>query len=97
MERTYREQIIDAINGLLEGRNVIFQEILDLALNNEYSHLLDYLDPEDNYLFYLNQFEDMEDINLRHMVDTCRKLEETIFWMIEFNDIDEDEIFLNGE
>lgn len=97
MERTYREQIIDAINGLLEARNVIFQEILDLALNNEYSHLLDYFDPEDNYVFYLNQFEDMEDINLRYMVDACRRLEEAIFWLIEFNRIDEDEVLLNSE
>ncbi len=51
MEPTYREQIIETINNLIEARHIIFEQILNLAMSNEFSHLKDAFDQGDIYSF----------------------------------------------
>lgn len=95
MKLTYREQIIETINNLIEARNVIFEQILNLAMSNEFSHLKDAFDQGDVYSFSLNHFEDIEDVNVRKMVSLCRKTEETVFTIMDLNGISENEVNLN--
>ena len=95
MEPTYREQIIETINNLIEARNIIFEQILNLAMSNEFSHLKEAVDQGDIYSFSLNQFEDMEDVNVQKMVKLCRKTEETIFTIMDLNGVNENEVKLN--
>lgn len=73
MELTYREQIIETINNLIEARHIIFEQILNLAMSNEFSHLQEAFDQSDVYSFSLNHFEDMEDVNVQKMVKLCKK------------------------
>ena len=95
MEPTYREQIIETINNLIEARNIIFEQILNLAMSNEFSHLKEAFDQGDIYSFSLNHFEDMEDLNVQKMVKLCRKTEETIFTIMDLNGVNENEVKLN--
>jgi hypothetical protein len=97
MELTYREQIIETINNLIESRNIIFEQILNLAMSNEFSHLKDAFDQGDVYSFSLNHFEDMEDVNVQKMVNLCRKTEETVFTIMDLNGINENEVNLKEE
>ena len=64
MELTYREQIIETINNLIEARHINFEQVLNLAMSNEFSYLKDAFDQGDIYSFSLNHFEDMEDVNV---------------------------------
>ena len=73
MKPTYREQIIETINNLIVARNIIFEQILNLAMSNEFSHLKDTFDQGDVYSFSLNHFEDIEDVNVQKMVKLCKK------------------------
>lgn len=95
MELTYREQIIETINNLIETRNIIFEQIINLAMSNEFSHIKDAFDQDDVYSFSLNHFEDMEDINVQKMVKLCKKTEKTIFTIMDLNTINENEVNLN--
>lgn len=97
MELTYREQIIETINNLIEARNIIFEQILNLAMSNEFSHLKDAFEQGDVYSFSLNHFEDMEDVNAQKMVKLCRKTEETVFTIMDLNGISESEVNLNEQ
>jgi len=97
MELTYREQIIETINNLIEARNIIFEQIINLAMSNEFSHLKDAFDQGDVYSFSLNHFEDMEDVNVQKMVNLCRKTEETVFTIMDLNGISENEVNLNEQ
>lgn len=80
MELTYREQIIETINNLIEARNIIFEQILNLAMSNEFSHLKDAFDQGDVYSFSLNHFENMEDVNVQKIVKLCKKNRRNCFY-----------------
>ena len=95
MELTYREQIIETINNLIEARHIIFEQILNLAMSNEFSHLQEAFDQGDIYSFSLNHFDDMEDKKNKKMVKLCRKTEETVFTIMDLNGINENEVNLN--
>lgn len=95
MELTYREQIIETINNLIEARHIIFEQILNLAMKNEFNHLKDAFDQGDIYTFSLNHFDDMEDVNVQKMVKLCKKTEETVFTIMDLNGINEKEVNLN--
>ncbi|WP_144282156.1 hypothetical protein [Chryseobacterium echinoideorum] len=95
MELTYREQIIESINKLIETRYTIFEQIINLAMSNEFSHLKDVFDQGDIYSFSLNHFEDVEDVNVQKMIVLCKKTEEIIFTIMDLNGINENEVNLN--
>lgn len=97
MELTYREQIIETINNLIETREIIFTQILNLAMSNELSHLKDAFDQGDVYSFSLKHFEDVEDVNVQKMVKLCKKTEETIFTIMDLNRISNNEVNLDEE
>ena len=73
MELTYREQIIQTINNLIEAREIIFEQIVNLAMSNEFSHLKDAFDQGDIYSFSLKHFEEMEDVNVQKIVKLCKQ------------------------
>lgn len=95
MELTYREQIIESKNKLIETRYTIFEQIINLAMSNEFSHLKDVFDQGDIYSFSLNHFEDVEDVNVQKMIVLCKKTEEIIFTIMDLNGINENEVNLN--
>jgi hypothetical protein len=93
--KTYREQIIETINNLIEAREIIFEQIVNLAMTNEYEHLQDAFADGDVYSFSLKHFENMEDVNIQNLVKLCIKTEKTIYSIINLNGIEENEVNLN--
>ena len=78
MKLTYREQIIQTLNNLIETREIIFEQIVNLAMSNEYSGLHNTFEIGETYNFTLNHFKKMEDINVRKIVTLCKNSEKTI-------------------
>ena len=94
MNPAYREQIIETINNLIEARQLIFEQIVNLAMSNEYKYLQDAFEQGDLYDFCLNHFENMEDVNVQKLVSLCKINEETVFTIIDLNGINKNEINL---
>ncbi len=78
MGLTYREHIVETINNLVEARKIIFEQIVNLAMSSEFTHLNDAFEQGDIYSFSLNHCEKMEDVNVQKKIKLCIKNEETI-------------------
>lgn len=94
--KTYREQVIDSINSLIDARQTIFNQIVDFALSNEFNDINDAFDVGDTYSFSLIHFEDAKDINLVKLIEICESIEQTTFTLMNLNKIDEGELNFNN-
>lgn len=97
MKLTYREQTIEIITNLIKARNIIFEQIINLAMSNELDHLEGAFDDGDIYSFSLTHFENVEDVNVQKLVQLCRNAENTVFTIMDFNTINKDEVNLFDE
>jgi hypothetical protein len=97
MKLTYREQTIETINNLIKAREIIFEQIINLAMSNEFDHLKDTFDESDIYTFSLKHFENMEDVNVQKLVRLCKKTEKTVFTIMDLNRINKNEVNLTDE
>jgi hypothetical protein len=93
----YRKQIIVTLNQLIMARDVIFEQIINLAMKREYEDINNIFENGDVYKFSLEQFENMEDVNVQKLVKLCRKTEKTIFSLMNMNGIEEDEVQLEED
>lgn len=89
---SHREKIVEVIRNLIETRDIIFTQIINLAMDGEMNHLKDAFDVGDVYSFSLKHFEDVEDINVKKLVKLCKNVEETIFTIMDLNGISENEV-----
>ncbi len=90
----HRKQIIESIDNLVEARDIIFTQIVNLAMSGEMKHLESAFDMGDKYNFTLNHFETVDDPNVKELVSLCRSAEETIFTLMDLNGISENEVDL---
>lgn len=88
----HREKILEVIQNLIEAREIIFTQIINLAMSGELNHLEGAFDIDDEYSFKLKHFENVEDINVKKLVKLCTNMEETIFAMMDLNGISENEV-----
>jgi len=95
MESIYREKVIKAVNHLIEAREIIFGQILNLAMSNEYKDLHEAFEEGEAFTFHLRHFEKMEDLNVQKMVELCRKTEEVTFSIMNLNGINDNEVNLD--
>ncbi len=95
--KNYREQIIETINNLIEARQIIFEQIINLAMSNELNHLEDAFEEGDIYSFSLKHFENMEDENIQNLVKLCKTTEQTIFSLMNLNNVKDEEVNLNED
>ena len=93
--QTYREQIISVVNNLSEAREIIFGQIVSFGMKKEFPKIDEALDEGDTYSFELAHFEDAKDINLARLVELCKKVEATIFDLIDLNQIKDEELDLH--
>lgn len=87
-----RDKILEVIANLIDARDVVFTQIVNLAMSNELSHLDDAFDVGDAYSFKLRHFENVEDVNVKKLVELCENVEETIFNLMDLNGIKSNEI-----
>ena len=97
MKKLYRNQIIETINKLIETREIIFTQIINIAMSTEYELLDTTFDEDDVFEFSLRQFEKMEDSNIQKLVEHCIKTEQIICTIMDLNGIKETEVNLNEE
>lgn len=97
MKLTYREQTIETINNLIKAREIIFEQIINLAMSNEFDHLKETFDESDIYTFSLKHFENMEDVNVQKLVKLCKNTEKTVFTIMDLNGINKNEVNLTDE
>lgn len=89
-----RSQILETIESLIETRDIIFTQIVNLAMSGEMKHIENAFDIGDEYSFELAHFEDIEDINVQKLISLCKKTEETVFSLMNLNGINENEVSL---
>jgi glycerol-3-phosphate responsive antiterminator len=87
-----KSQIIETLKNLIEAREIIFSQIVNLAMTGEMKHIDEVLEIGDSYNFELKHFTDVEDFNVKKLVDLCKKTEKTIFTIMDLNGISENEV-----
>lgn len=89
-----KTQILEIIENLVEARDIIFTQIVNLAMSGEMNHIESAFDVGEDYNFTLAHFEDVEDINVQKLVSLCKKAEKTVFTLMNINGINENEVNL---
>ena len=90
----HRIQILETIENLAEARDIIFTQIVNLAMSGEMKHLESAFDLGDKYNFTLKHFESVQDVNVKKLVSLCKNAEETVFSLMNLNGISENEVNL---
>lgn len=86
--KTQRELMVSAIQDLITCRNNIFDNIVNLAMSGELSHLADAVDIGEKYEFKMNHFRNLEDKNVNTLIKICEVIESEIPVLMDENDID---------
>lgn len=94
MQKPYKEQIIDAVNELIKAREIIFSQIVSLAMSNELVDIEATFNQGDTYSFSLEQFENVKDVNVQAIVQLCKTLESEVFRLMDLNGITDNEVDL---
>lgn len=95
--KNYKEQVVEIVNNLVEARHIVFNQIVNFALSNEFSQINSAFDVGDVYNFSLVHFEDAKDTNLMKLIELCENIEQTTFTLMNLNGIEEDELNHNDE
>ena len=90
----HRKQILETIENLVEARDIIFTQIVNLVMSGEMKHLKSAFDLGDKYNFTLKHFESVQDVNVKKLVSLCKNAEETVFSLMNLNGISENEVNL---
>lgn len=87
-----REKMLEVLENLIEAREIIFTQIVNLAMSGELKHIENAFDVGDKYDFKLKHFESIDDINVQKLIKLCKNMEETIFAIMDLNGISENEV-----
>ena len=96
MEQCYRKMLLNSVNYLIDVRQQLFAEIVNLAMKGEFSDIDDVIDLGYTYEFHLQHFKDSEDINVQKLVELILTLETTVDSLINLNRIEDDELTANN-
>lgn len=91
-----KQIIIEIINNLIVVRNKIFDQIVSLGMETEFSEEVGGFKEGEIYHLELKHFEDSKNTSLRKLVELCRETEGTIFSLMNLNGINENEVKLNN-
>ena len=92
--KTDKTQIIEVLKNLVEAREIIFSQIVNIAMFGEMKEIGNVFELGDSYEFKLSHFEDLEDVNVKKLIKLCKKTEKTIFEFLNLNGISENELNL---
>lgn len=74
--------MVSAIQDLIISRNNIFDNIVNLAMSSELSHLADTVDNGEKYDFKMNHFRNLEDKNVNTLIKICEVIESEISFLM---------------
>lgn len=93
--KSQKELMVIAVQDLIICRQNIFDNIVNLALAGELSHLADAVDIGEKYEFKLNHFRGLKDNNVNALIQICELIEGQIPVLMDENDIDITELNFN--
>jgi hypothetical protein len=88
------KEIIIAVKNLIEAREIIFTQIVNLAMLEEFSEISNTFEVGEKYSFELAHFKNSKNINIKKLVSLCKKTEQTIFTLININALDDNKFNL---
>lgn len=90
----YRQFLIQSVIELQTMREVLFTQIVNLAMANELNEIDSTFEIGDAFYFDKKHFESMKDKNVELLLNTLKTVENTIESFININAINDEE--LNG-
>lgn len=92
--RANKQLIIEIINNLIDVRNKIFDQIVDLGMEVEFADEVGGFKVGEMYHLELKHFEDSKNTSLSKLVALCKETEGAIFSLMNLNGINENEVKL---
>lgn len=89
-----KTKILTAIKNLIEVRELIFTQIVNLAMSGKMSQIEKTFQEGDEYTFVLAHFENIEDENVKVLVSLCKKTENAVYTIMNLNGITDKEVNL---
>ena len=92
MDKEYRDTLIEAVDYLIEVRENVFTNALNLAMVSEFKEINDVFEEGDEFNFNLKHLDKSSDFNVQKIVDLIENIETTVFSLININVIKNDEL-----
>ncbi|WP_134355855.1 hypothetical protein [Flavobacterium psychrophilum] len=83
-----KKEIVILINNLIEVRDNIFTQIVNLSMSGEFADISSTFEVGEKYNFELSHFKNSKNVNVKKLVSLCKKAEQTIFTLININGLD---------
>lgn len=87
-----KDQIIETLENLIKARDIVFSQIVNLAMSGEMKEIENVFEIGEEYSFSLSHFKEVKDINVQKLVALCKQMEQTFFTIMDLNGISENEI-----
>lgn len=84
-----KKEIVILINNLIEARDIIFTQIVNLVMSGELADISTTFEVGEKYNFKLAHFKNSKNVNVKKLVLLCKKTEQTIFTLININGLDD--------
>lgn len=91
-EDIYRKRLIEAYQNLLDFKNELFTNALNLAMAGELKEIDSAFEEGDTFTFTIEHLEDSKDINLQKLVEFLKQLDGLMGALSNINAIQEDEL-----
>ena len=89
-----KKEIIITVQNLIDARDIIFSQIVNLAMLTEFADISNTFEVGEKYNFELAHFAKTKDINVKKLVALCKRTEQTIFTLININGLDDNQFNL---
>ena len=89
--KTYRDNLIVAVNNLIEFENNLFTDIINVAMSNEYKEIDEVFDVNDVYNFNIDHFENSTDQNVKNLVNLINEIRQSVETIMNINNIKEND------
>jgi len=90
--KTYREQLIEVTNNLIEMESSLFTDTINVAMLNELTEIDTSFEIGDEYEFTLEQFENSMDQNVNKLVNLIHEIRQTVETIMNLNNIKESDL-----
>lgn len=96
-EQNYRFTIIEAIDFLMKTKEDLHIKLVNIAMAGEFSDANSVFEEGDEIKLGVSELKNCTDDNIRGIIRLYKITEETIEYLIERNDIKDDELGINVE
>jgi len=88
----YNEQLINALANLEAIKNQLFDSVINLGMHGIHADINAIFEPGDSYMFELAHFDDSDDLNLQHLVNLIKQIDNTSQRLLMSNNMTIEEV-----